>query len=85
MLGRTVRGNKKSAPAPGICGRSKVGGFHEDLQQVSLFCIIEPSNLERIASKAQYGENIYLFDLYTLDFMSLLLLGRIRIFNYEPT
>lgn len=33
MLGKTVRSNKSSAPNPSIKGRSKVGGFHEDLQK----------------------------------------------------
>lgn len=33
MLGRTLRSEKKAAPSYTLVGRSKVGGFHEDLQK----------------------------------------------------
>ena len=34
LIGKTVEGNKKSGPAFTQTGRSKVGGFSEDLQRV---------------------------------------------------
>uniref|UniRef100_A0A1I8ISE8 Outer dense fiber protein 3-like n=1 Tax=Macrostomum lignano TaxID=282301 RepID=A0A1I8ISE8_9PLAT len=33
MMGKTLRSEKKSAPAASLTGRSKIGGFHEDLQK----------------------------------------------------
>ncbi|PAA75561.1 hypothetical protein BOX15_Mlig016592g2 [Macrostomum lignano] len=33
MVGRSIRSQKKSAPAYSLTGRSKNGGFHEDLQK----------------------------------------------------
>lgn len=33
MVGKTVRSNKHSAPCYTLTGRSKIGGFHEDLQK----------------------------------------------------
>ncbi|PAA83674.1 hypothetical protein BOX15_Mlig011674g1, partial [Macrostomum lignano] len=33
MLGKTLRSEKKAAPSYTLVGRSKVGGFHEDLQK----------------------------------------------------
>ena len=39
MLGGTVQSGKRQAPCYSLTGRSKIGGFHEDLQKVvfSLF------------------------------------------------
>ena len=34
MLGRTIRGGKKSAPAHSLVGRTDHGAFCEDLAQV---------------------------------------------------
>lgn len=34
MMGRTVRSNKKQMPIYSMTGRSKIGGFHEDLSKV---------------------------------------------------
>ena len=34
MLGNTVESTKKAAPSYSVVGRSKIGGFHEDLQKV---------------------------------------------------
>ena len=39
MLGKTVRGGKKTAPCHSIIGRSNVGAFHEDLAKVFLFLL----------------------------------------------
>jgi hypothetical protein len=33
MLGKTIRSDKLSAPVYSVRGRSKIGGFHEDLQK----------------------------------------------------
>ncbi|XP_064634345.1 ciliary microtubule associated protein 1A-like isoform X2 [Lineus longissimus] len=33
MMSRTVQSNKKTAPCYSVRGRSKIGGFHEDLQK----------------------------------------------------
>jgi hypothetical protein len=35
MIGSTVQSNKRQAPGYSMTGRSKIGGFHEDLQKAN--------------------------------------------------
>ncbi|OAF66111.1 Outer dense fiber of sperm tails protein 3 [Intoshia linei] len=62
MIGKTTQSNKRGAPCHSMVGRSKIGGFHEDLQKTPGPSVYSVVNNEIFKKKAaQYsitGRNV---------------------------